>query len=147
MVFSTALLSFVLSLAPPAIAAPTPELKRDPITVWNELDALKGLKKAERAKKEKALYSGPVEIGGYIVANEFGDAAITEFLLTQIPGGCVHVPLPPPEKMIHVVMKPGKTSPVYFGKRVAVKGTLSAGGRIDSSFELSGDEVREFPIN
>jgi hypothetical protein len=120
-------------------------LAGDPVKFWDDFQNLKSLKKKERAIQEKAFFSQTQDISGYIIANEFGEGRLTEFLLTEIPGGCLHVPLPPPEKMIHVKMVEGKTSELFFGKRVIVKGKLQKSERIDASLELLAEDVKEFP--
>lgn len=90
------------------------------------------------------IISKPLKISGFLVANEFNAGDLTEFLLARYPTGCIHVPLPPPNNMIHVRMAEGKSSKPFFGKRVIVTGRLSIGGRVDSAFEMTADSVDEF---
>lgn len=102
---------------------------------WNEFEK-------KLIALENELYKKPLEINGYIIANENIDQKISEFLLTQVPGGCVHVPLPPPERMIHVKMVEGKTSDIFFQKQVIVNCKLQKGERVDSAFECEAESVR-----
>jgi hypothetical protein len=115
-----------------------------PLAIWNQLTALGANAKKQSADAGKLL--GPVvQVAGFITANEFNEGEISEFLLARYPGGCVHVPLPPPSSMIHVTMTQGKTTPIFFGKRVIVVGTLQAGGRVDSTLEMTASAVKEYP--
>jgi len=120
-----------------------------PIAIWNQLTAL-GAKNNNKNNKKKSADAGEVlgpevQVAGFITANEFNEGEISEFLLARYPGGCVHVPLPPPSSMIHVTMTQGKTTPIFFGKRVIVMGTLQAGGRVDSTLEMTASTVKEYP--
>jgi hypothetical protein len=123
---------FGLFLFPSLSPAEAPPLQDPPaVSIWKTLG--------------KSSQSQSIEIAGFITANEFNESEISEFLLARYPGGCIHVPLPPPSSMIHVTMEKGKTTPIFFGKRVVVRGTLQNGGRIDASFEMTASSVKEYP--
>jgi hypothetical protein len=125
-------LLFGLFLFPGLTSAEAPSLQDPPaVAIWKTLG--------------KSPQSQPIEVAGFITANEFNEGEISEFLLARYPGGCVHVPLPPPSSMIHVAMEKGKTTPIFFGKRVVVRGILQNGGRIDASFEMTALSVKEYP--
>lgn len=131
----------ICSLSPNAQAD-----SKDPasVSIWSDLASVNP-QTNKLTQKIKTRISKPVDVAGYIIANEFNSGDLTEFLLTRYPGGCIHVPLPPPSNMIHVTLAPGKTSAPLFGKRVIVHGTITQGGRIDSSYEMVADSVVEFP--
>jgi hypothetical protein len=112
------------------------------VTIWNQLVDLGANKKGVDAAK---LLGPEIQVAGFITANEFNDGEISEFLLARYPGGCVHVPLPPPSSLIHVTMASGKTTPIFFGKRVVIVGNLQKGGRIDASLEMTATSVKELP--
>ncbi|MGZ3653383.1 MAG: DUF3299 domain-containing protein, partial [Bdellovibrionota bacterium] len=80
-----------------------------------------------------------------IIPNEYDQGELVSFLVARYPGGCVHVPLPPPENVVHVTMseKSKKLRNVSLTKRVAVVGTLRSIGRVDASYELEGESVKE----
>jgi len=49
-----------------------------------------------------------VRIPGFVVPLELDDAGnVTEFFLVPYFGACIHVPPPPPNQMIYVIMKQG----------------------------------------
>jgi len=56
----------------------------------------------------KELEGREIKIPGFIVPLELDDAGkVTEFFLVPYFGACIHVPPPPPNQMIFVIMKPG----------------------------------------
>ena len=113
--------------------------------LWVELSHLD----ADHRKISPALkkwIGKPIEIVGWVIPNEFEGGELTEFLLTHYPGGCVHVPLPPPSNLIHVHMNEGskKLEPLAATKKVKVLGKLSLGGRIDAGFEFNAERAELF---
>ncbi len=52
----------------------------------------------------KQLVNKYVEIGGYMLALEFDDGLVKEFLLVPTVGACSHKPVPPANQMILVKM-------------------------------------------
>lgn len=121
---------------------------KDPesITIWNDLASINP-QSNQLTQKIKKRIAQPVEVAGFIIANEFNSGQLSEFLLARYPGGCIHVPLPPPNNMLHVTMAPGQTAAPLFGKRVIVHGKITQGGRVDSSYEMVADSVIEFPYS
>jgi hypothetical protein len=138
-------ISFVLLSAAISLADTTPAKAPDPasVSIWTDLAALSPRATRLTPLLEKKI-AAPVDIAGFIIANEFSSGRLSEFLLTRYPGGCIHVPLPPPSNMIHVVMAAGKTADPIFGKKVVVHGRVTFGGRVDSSYEMVADSVQEF---
>jgi hypothetical protein len=92
----------------------------------------------------KKLMGHPIEVMGYMIINESENGQITEFLLTRMPGGCIHVPPPPANSIIHVKMNPGKTAK-YFVGQILVKGKIELGGRMDAVYEMTADSVENVP--
>lgn len=67
------------------------------------MDALKKLREAwNNAPVEAALDGARIRIPGFIVPLEVVRHQITEFLLVPYFGGCIHVPPPPANQIIHV---------------------------------------------
>jgi hypothetical protein len=116
------------------------------VLIWDDLERIQSEARVVPPQVEKYL-NHPIEVAGYIIANEFGSGELTQFILTHYAGGCIHVPLPPPNSMIEVEMTPGKKSGLFFKKRVVVKGVLSLGHRVDAAYKMLADEVRELPFN
>jgi len=56
----------------------------------------------DHAPVESALQGVPVRIPGFIVPLEVVHHRISEFLLVPYFGGCIHVPPPPANQIIHV---------------------------------------------
>ncbi len=73
-----------------------------------------------------------VYIAGFIVPLDFGDDfyTVTELLLVPDPLSCIHVPPPPPNQMVHVVLE--KAIPVDMDLR---------GVQITGIFQLTQDHT------
>ncbi|MCW5966727.1 MAG: DUF3299 domain-containing protein, partial [Bryobacterales bacterium] len=56
----------------------------------------------------KALDKKLVRVPGFIVPLEDSATEATEFLLVPYQGACIHVPPPPPNQIVHVMMAKGK---------------------------------------
>lgn len=122
--------------------APTVPKTKPEDELWNELSHLD----ADHRKLTPVLkkwIGKPVQVVGWVIPNEFEGGELTEFLLTHYPGGCVHIPLPPPSNLIHVHMNDGskKLQPLAATKKVKVTGKLMLGERIDAGFELTADQA------
>jgi hypothetical protein len=142
----TLVLALCLSLGHHAWAATNALAEPQPLAIWNQLAGESSTNKPSSAeKRDKKITGTQIQIAGFITANEFNEGEISEFLLARYPGGCIHVPLPPPSSMIHVTMAKGKTTPIFFGKRVVVEGVIQDGGRVDASYEMTATSVKEFP--
>lgn len=67
------------------------------------MDALKKLREAwNNAPIEPSMNGARIRIPGFIVPLEVVHHRITEFLLVPYFGGCIHVPPPPANQIIHV---------------------------------------------
>ena len=70
----------------------------------------------KKTPKEVAEILGTkIEVGGFVIVNEASSEEMTEFLITPMPGGCIHVPPPPPNYVLHVVMPSGKKAQYTMG--------------------------------
>ena len=95
----------------------------------------------------KDLIGKDISLIGFLIPNDGSSINdISEFLLTPISGGCVHVPPPPPNYIVHVTMPPGKSTRMRFGA-VEVHGRLTLPkleGRKYYSFELLAQSVDSY---
>ncbi len=89
----------------------------------------------------KKLDGQKVKIPGFMVPLEDNMKKVTEFLLVPTPQACIHVPAPPPNQMVYVVMESGAESEVPYGP-IWVYGTLKLVTKKsvygEASFELQG---------
>ena len=51
------------------------------------------------------LLGKEMDLAGFIIVNEMNSDELTDFLVTPISGGCIHVPPPPPNYVVKVVME------------------------------------------
>jgi hypothetical protein len=68
-----------------------------------------------------------VSIPGFVVPLEGDDELITEFLLVPYFGACIHVPPPPPNQIVHVIIKDGVPIDSLYDA-IVVTGELSTKG-------------------
>ncbi|RAP24692.1 hypothetical protein DID73_01025 [Candidatus Marinamargulisbacteria bacterium SCGC AG-343-K17] len=97
----------------------------------------------------KKLNHQPIQASGFIVPLEMDEYAdeVKEFLLVPDPLACIHVPPPPPNQIIHVVMN--EKIPVNMDYRgVEIKGILSFSKSEDGihGFEMVGQFAKEANI-
>jgi len=90
-----------------------------------------------------------IQIPGFIVPlDDMSYESVGRFLLVPDPQACIHVPPPPANQMIYVVMKGGKKAPISTGMPVILTGDLkikairSQFGTV--SFQVSGESVKPF---
>jgi hypothetical protein len=93
----------------------------------------------------KKLLGTRITLAGWVIPNEYDHDELSAFLLARYPGGCIHVPLPPPENVVYVKMEPKakKLKDVSLTTKVEVVGTLRQGDRVDASYEFTAESVRE----
>jgi uncharacterized protein len=65
-----------------------------------------------------------VRVPGFMIPLEDGMGTTSEFLLAPFALACIHVPAPPANQIIHVLMKGNKQATVYWYEPVWVYGTL-----------------------
>jgi hypothetical protein len=124
----------------------TPHHKHSPprsITIWE--DIAKFEPKDKKPPKEVAeLLGKEVEIAGFIILNEGDGDDLKEFLITPISGGCIHVPPPPPNYIIHVTMPPKVTTKFVCGP-ILVNGIIrlpkNPADRNHFTLEMEGHQV------
>ncbi len=80
---------------------------------WSDLRKL-NYKTGEMPESIRKLMGKPIKIPGFAVPLEGDDGFeyVKEFLLVPTFGACIHVPPPPPNQVIHVILD----KPVYFEK-------------------------------
>ena len=86
------------------------------------LDKLKTL--WDEAPVVDALAGQRVKLPGFVVPLEMDATKIDEFLLVPYFGACIHVPPPPANQIIHVVMREGKAFEGQLFDTVWVTGTM-----------------------
>lgn len=85
------------------------------------------------------LDNTPVKLAGYVVPLEMSAASVREFLLVPYFGACIHMPPPPANQIVHVVMaQPAKGLKAM--EVVYAKGLLQS-RRFDSSMGVSGYRI------
>ena len=87
-----------------------------------------------------------VKIPGFMVPLEDNERKVTEFLLVPSPQACIHVPPPPPNQMVYVIMKNGVEAsvgaPIWVYGELKISTKRSKYGEV--SFELKGDSVEPY---
>lgn len=112
-------------------------------SVLQELDHENG----ERPKIGETLQKHidqTISIQGFMLPMDFSAREVSEFLLMPYIPACMHVPPPPSNQIIHVIMKEGRSVPASFFP-VEVSGVLKVQENIDfeSSFLMQGNALKE----
>ena len=111
------------------------------VGIWDTL--VKTDSATGKAPKEvKKMMGQQVEVVGYMIINEFESGKVTEFLLARTPSGCIHVPLPSANSIIHVKMQAGHEVLPQTGQ-IRVKGIIALGGRMDAIYEMTAESAVE----
>lgn len=120
----------------------------DPVLVdWRILGGL-DLNTGKAPASLAALDGKLVKIAAFIVPLEDNMQEADEFLLVPYFGACVHTPPPPPNQMVYVKMKGGKTvkigwwDPVMFEGVLHLKQTESVYGA--SYYEMEGVDSKPY---
>ncbi|MCX7631928.1 MAG: DUF3299 domain-containing protein [Turneriella sp.] len=124
----------------------TPEKAGEPTEInWKILRGF-NLKTGKMSETLSRLNGKTVKIPGFIVPlDDMEYEAVGRFLLVPDPQACIHVPPPPANQMIFVVMKGKKKAPVTWGIPVVLTGELkvksirSQFGTV--SFQMAGESV------
>jgi uncharacterized protein len=99
-------------------------------------------------KVNQALEGAEIRIPGFIVPLELDDKGlVTEFFLVPYFGACIHVPPPPPNQMVYVVMARGLSlDSMYSAYWISGKmSTRSKSTRLGAAaYTLSGTAVEEY---
>ncbi len=120
----------------------------DPVLVdWRVLGGL-DLNTGKAPASLAALDGKLVKIAAFIVPLEDNMQEADEFLLVPYFGACVHTPPPPPNQMVYVKMKGGKTvkigwwDPVMFEGVLHLRQTESVYGA--SYYEMEGIDSKPY---
>jgi hypothetical protein len=104
----------------------------------------------EMTPEVQGVINGVTRVPGYMVPLEDNLEEVTEFLLVPYPGACIHVPPPPPNQIVHVVMEGSKKAQVrLWMEAVWVEGTLRLGEATTrdgalSFFQMTGTLIQSY---
>ena len=101
---------FTFLVLPSLVSSSNLETK---LVTWSDLRKL-NYKTGEMPESIRKLMGKRIKIPGFAVPLEGDDGFenVKEFLLVPTFGACIHVPPPPPNQVIHVILD----KPVYFEK-------------------------------
>ena len=106
-----------------AAAAKQPSISA-PALSWQMMQGL-NFRTGEMTPELQGVINGVARVPGYMVPLEDNLEQVTEFLLVPYPGACIHVPPPPPNQIVHVIMEGNKKAQVrLWMEAVWVEGTL-----------------------
>jgi hypothetical protein len=113
--------------------------------------ALRGynLKSGKMSEMLTKLNGKAIRIPGFMVPLDDMDyESVGRFLLVPDPQACIHVPPPPANQMIYVVMKGKKKAPVTWGVPVVLAGELKVKSIRSQfgvvSFQVAGESVKPY---
>jgi uncharacterized protein len=137
---------------PTATASPqSPRAMNSSLAIWKTLRQFKS-GSDEVPPEVQQLLGKTTEVAGFAIMNELaydpsGSPRMSEFLITPIPGGCIHVPPPPPNFILHVKMPAGKSAVLSFVP-LWLKGQItlpkSTADRKYYSYEMTPDEIEDY---
>jgi hypothetical protein len=108
---------------PAAAAAKPPEISAPKLS-WQMLRGL-DFRTGSLTPELQGVINGVARVPGYMVPLEDNLEEVTEFLLVPYPGACIHVPPPPPNQIVHVIMEGNQKAQVrLWMEAVWVEGTL-----------------------
>lgn len=128
----------VITFTPPALQDDPLRPRPIPWTLLERLDYRQG-----RIPPRLQRYAGiHVRVPGFMIPLEDTSGEVQEFLLTPTLTGCIHVPPPPPNQVIHVTME--KPVP-YTWKPLWVAGKLEIQGAGDHlELRMKGTEASPY---
>jgi len=97
----------------------------------------------DNAPTRSELDGAKVKMSGYVVPLDTNRGQTKEFLLVPYFGACIHVPPPPANQIVHVVL--GSPKSMRTMDMVSVSGALKI-QRKDSPMGMSGYSMRALPI-
>jgi hypothetical protein len=98
----------------------------------------------------QGLMNARVRVPGYMVPLEDNLEEVSEFLLVPTPGACIHVPPPPPNQIVHVIMDNHEKAKVRFWMEpVWVEGVIKVAEvksleGVLSYFQLAGRHILDY---
>jgi hypothetical protein len=120
-----------------------------PALSWQMMRGL-DFRTGEMTPELQGVINGVARVPGYMVPLEDNLEEVTEFLLVPTPGACIHVPPPPPNQIVHVIMEGNKKAQVrLWMEAVWVEGTLRLAeattreGAV-SYFQLTGTLIQSY---
>jgi uncharacterized protein len=122
--------------------AETPEISWKTLRGYN-------LKTGKMSEMLTKLNGKPIKIPGFMVPlDDMEYESVGRFLLVPDPQACIHVPPPPANQMIYVVMKNKKKAPVTWGMPVVLMGELKVKSIRSQfgvvSFQVAGELVKPY---
>ncbi len=107
------------------------------------------LKSGKMSEMLTKLNGKAIRIPGFMVPLDDMDyESVGLFLLVPDPQACIHVPPPPANQMIYVVMKGKKKAPVTWGVPVVLAGELKVKSIRSQfgvvSFQVAGESVKPY---
>ncbi|MBK0052693.1 DUF3299 domain-containing protein [Stenotrophomonas sp. S39] len=106
------------------------------------------LRKTLKSGTDATLDGQRVRLPGYVVPLDFDDSGnVKELLLVPFYGACLHVPAPPSNQVVHVLLqRPREIGalevPVWIEGTMAVK--LSASSMAMSSYQLTATSIKRY---
>lgn len=120
-----------------------------PKITWKMLRGL-NFNTGEMTPDLQRLLNERVRMPGYMVPLEDNLEEVTEFLLVPTPGACIHVPPPPPNQIVHVIMANDEKAKVRFWMEpVWVEGVIKIAEvksleGVLSYFQLTGLHILDY---
>jgi hypothetical protein len=131
-----------------AAAAKQPEIAAPKLS-WQMLRGL-DFRTGSMTPELQGVVNGVARVPGYMVPLEDNLEEVTEFLLVPYPGACIHVPPPPPNQIVHVIMEGNQKAQVrLWMEAVWVEGTLRLAEATTregalSFFQLTGTLIQPY---
>ena len=131
-----------------AAAAMQPEISAPKLS-WQMLRGL-DFRTGSMTPELQGVINGVARMPGYMVPLEDNLEEVTEFLLVPYPGACIHVPPPPANQIVHVIMEGNKRAQVrLWMEAVWVEGTLRLAEATTregalSYFQLTGTLIQSY---
>jgi uncharacterized protein len=132
-----------------AAAAAKPATASAPALSWQMMRGL-DFRTGDMTPELQGVINGVARVPGYMVPLEDNLEEVTEFLLVPTPGACIHVPPPPPNQIVHVIMEGNKKAQVrLWMEAVWVEGMLRLAeattreGAV-SYFQLTGTLIQSY---
>lgn len=143
------LFATLLLLLPAGLSGNTAPAGNEPAEIsWKTLRGY-NLKTGKMSDMLTKLNGKAVKIPGFMVPlDDMEYESVGRFLLVPDPQACIHVPPPPANQMVYVVMKGKKKAPVTWGMPVMLSGELKVKSIRSQfgvvSFQISGEAVKPY---